>query len=114
MHFLKLGFCGYKVFRHNDKFKSQKDILLIWIIPKVNLGNELFFHRISLISIRGNYLLFCFEIFRLGNYLKVSQFHVLILTIFWKKGRETIQGNMVSISTFPILMSQDLIEIDTT
>ena len=27
---------------------------------------------------------------------------------------DTNQGNMVSISTFPILMSQDLIEIDTT
>ena len=57
--------------------------------------------------------------------MKVSEFHVLILTIFWKKGgklfeggyysrEDTNQGNMVSISTFPILMSQDLIEIDTT
>ena len=32
-----------------------------------------------------------FDIFRWGNYWRVSKFCVLNLTIFWKKG-ETIQG----------------------
>ena len=36
-----------------------------------------------------------FDIFRWGNYLKVSQFYALILTIFWKKGGNHSRGDIL-------------------